>query len=77
MDVERLMRLPLFGELDHHDLSQIAGRVDEVEIPAGTVLIEQGTLPYDIFVLEEGTVEVTKDGASIASLGAGEVHLRL
>ena len=73
MDVERLMRLPLFGELDHHDLAQIASRVDEVEIPAGTLLIEQGTLPYDVFVLEEGSVEVTRDGEPVAALGAGEV----
>jgi CRP/FNR family cyclic AMP-dependent transcriptional regulator len=73
VDVGRLMNLPLFGELDHHDLSQIASRVDEVEIPAGTLLIEQGTLPYDVFVLEEGSVEVTRDGAPVATLGPGEV----
>jgi CRP/FNR family cyclic AMP-dependent transcriptional regulator len=73
MDVGRLMNLPLFGELDHHDLSQIASRVNEVEIPAGTLLIEQGTLPYDVFVLEEGSVEVTRDGAPVATLGPGEV----
>jgi CRP/FNR family cyclic AMP-dependent transcriptional regulator len=73
VEVERLMHLPLFGELDHHDLSQIASRVDEVEIPQGALLIEQGTVPYDVFVLEEGTVEVTRDGESVATLGAGDV----
>ena len=73
MDVGRLMNLPLFGELDHHDLSQIASRVNEVEIPAGTLLIEQGTVPYDVFVVEEGSVEVTRDGAPVATLGPGEV----
>jgi CRP/FNR family transcriptional regulator, cyclic AMP receptor protein len=73
VDVERLMHLPIFGELDHHDLSRIANRVNELEIPDGTLLIEQGTLPYDVFVLEEGTVEVTRDGESVATLGAGEV----
>jgi len=73
VDVERLMHLPIFGELDHHDLSQIAHRVNEVEIPDGALLIEQGALPYDVFVLEEGTVEVTHDGESVATLGAGDV----
>jgi CRP/FNR family cyclic AMP-dependent transcriptional regulator len=73
VEVERLMHLPLFGELDHHDLSQIASRVDEVEIPQGALLIEQGTVPYDVFVLVEGTVEVTRDGESVATLGAGDV----
>jgi CRP/FNR family transcriptional regulator, cyclic AMP receptor protein len=73
VDVGRLMNLPLFGELDHHDLSQIASRVSEIEIAAGALLIEQGTLPYDVFVLEEGSVEVTRDGAPVATLGPGEV----
>ena len=73
VNVERLMRLPLFGELDHHDLSHIAARVNEVELAAGDVLIEQGSMPYDVFVLEEGTVEVVRDGQQVATLGAGEV----
>jgi CRP-like cAMP-binding protein len=73
VNVERLMRLPLFGELDHHDLSHIAARVNEVELGAGDVLIEQGSMPYDVFVLEEGTVEVVRDGHQVATLGAGEV----
>ena len=73
MKVDRLMRLPLFGELDHHDLSHIAARVNEVELAAGDVLIEQGSMPYDVFVLEEGTVEVVRDGQQVATLGAGEV----
>ena len=42
VDVERLRRLPLFGELDHHDLSTISHHVGEVEMSEGEVLFEQG-----------------------------------
>ena len=43
MDVERLRRLPLFGELDHHDLSQLLRWVREVDFADG----DRGRLPID------------------------------
>jgi CRP-like cAMP-binding protein len=73
VDIERLRRLPLFGELDHHDLSTLARHVGEVEIPAGELLFEQGSIPYELFVIEEGTAEVTRDGETLGTLGPGEI----
>jgi len=73
VDVERLRRLPLFGELDHHDLSTISHHVGEVEMSEGEVLFEQGSIPYEMFVIEEGTAEVTKDGQALKTLGPGDV----
>jgi CRP-like cAMP-binding protein len=73
VDIDRLIRLPLFGELDQHDLSQAAGWLRDVELQPGDVLIEEGALPFEIFVLEEGSVEVVRGGEQLATLGAGEV----
>ena len=73
MDIERLRQLPLFGELDHHDLSQLMRWVREVEVADGDLLFEQGSMPHDLFVIQEGSVEVVRDGRSVATLGAGEV----
>ena len=73
MDIERLRQLPLFGELDHHDLSQLMRWVREVEVADGDLLFEQGSMPHDLFVIEEGSVEVVRDGRSVATLGPGEV----
>lgn len=73
VDVERLRRLPLFGELDHHDLSTISHHVGEVEMSTGQILFEQGSIPYEMFVIEEGTAEVTKDGEALKTLGPGDV----
>ena len=73
MDVDRLRRLPLFGELDHHDLSQLLRWVREVDFADGDVLFEQGAMPHDLFVIEEGSVEVSRDGRSVATVGPGEV----
>jgi CRP/FNR family transcriptional regulator, cyclic AMP receptor protein len=73
VDIERLRQLPLFGELDHHDLSQLLRWVREEEVADGDLLFEQGSMPHDLFVIEEGSVEVIRDGRSVATLGAGEV----
>ena len=73
MDVERLRRLPLFGELDHHDLSQLLRWVHEVEFADGDLLFEQGSMPHELYVIEEGSVEVSRDGRRVATLGPGEV----
>ena len=73
MDVDRLRRLPLFGELDHHDLSSIMRWVREVDAGEGDPLIEQDELPYEVFVIEEGTAEVVHDGVAVATLGPGDV----
>ena len=73
MDVERLRRLELFGELDHHDLSAVTRWVGEVELAEGDLLIEEGTLPYELFVIEEGSAVVEHGGRVLATLGAGDV----
>lgn len=73
VDPGRLRSLPFFGDLDEHDLAQVARWVDEIEAAPGQVMIEQGTMPYELFVIERGEVEVLRDGALLATLGAGDV----
>jgi CRP/FNR family cyclic AMP-dependent transcriptional regulator len=73
VDVERLRQLPLFGELDHHDLSTLARHVSVTEAGTGDVLFEQGSIPYELFVIEEGTAEITRDGNAVGTIGPGDV----
>lgn len=73
IDADRLAKLPLFGELDSHDLSILVARVREVTVEPDGLLIEQGHLPTDVYVLEEGTVEISRDGVVVATQGPGGV----
>ncbi len=73
IEPERLRTLPLFGDLDAHDLAQVARWVDEVRAQPGTLLFEQGSMPYELFVIEHGSADVVRDGEPIATLGAGDV----
>ena len=73
IEPERLQALPLFGDLDAHDLAQVARWVDEIRAEPGALLVEQDSMPYDLFVIERGVVDVVRDGEPIATLGAGDV----
>ncbi len=73
MDVERLRRLPLFGELDHFDLSRLSHWVKEVDVASGDLVIEEGSIPHELFVIETGSVEVTHEGRVLATLGPGDI----
>ena len=72
MDVERLRQLDLFADLDYHDLAQVARWIQVVHAEPGDVLFEQGELPWNMFVIERGTVEVLQDGEQLATLGPGD-----
>jgi len=70
--VERLRRVPLFAACTDKQMQFIAGRVDELDLPAGMVLCREGQSGGDFFVLLSGTAEVSVDGKSIKELGEGE-----
>jgi CRP-like cAMP-binding protein len=72
VDVDRLMAIELFAELDHHDLAQVARWAREVRAERGAVLFEQGGLPFELFVIEDGEVEIVRDGEVLGTVGPGE-----
>jgi len=72
VDAARLQSIPLFADLSNKEREQIARWADEVDVPAGYHLLEQGRFPHEFFVIEQGTVAVTKDGQHLADLGPGD-----
>jgi CRP/FNR family cyclic AMP-dependent transcriptional regulator len=72
MDPKRLKSVPLFERLPRRKLQQLGKWTDEVEVPEGKYLAEQGEFAYEFFVIEDGTADVLKDGKHIASLGPGD-----
>ncbi len=72
MDVKRLQQVPLFAGLSRRERERVARWADEIDEPAGHHLVDQGNFAHEFFVLLEGTVEVTRDGAHLTDLGPGE-----
>ena len=72
MDANRLKQLPLFRDLSQHDIERVARWADDIDVPAGRMLMEQGEFPHEFMVLESGTAEVLHEGEHLADLGPGD-----
>jgi CRP-like cAMP-binding protein len=67
-----LAAIPLFTHCTPKELEFVASRTDEVEVPSGRHLAQQGQ-PVDAFyVLLEGEAEVELDGEHRRTLGSGD-----
>ena len=64
--------LPLLNGASDADVQRLASLMTGIRIPAGDVLVVEGARNRQFFVLEEGTVRVTREGQPVAELGAGD-----
>jgi signal transduction histidine kinase len=60
MSKEFLRRVPIFTELNDSELDALYASGVETPVAAGEVLVEEGTPPGPIWVILDGTFEVTK-----------------
>ena len=69
--IEALRRVPIFAELGDDDLQCVADAVNEVEVPAGQLLVQPGTAGSGMFFIADGTavVETKRDEVE---LGPGQ-----
>lgn len=72
MDESRLRKASLFAGLSRRELSRVARVTDEVTVPPGTKLVNEGDYAYEFFAIEDGSAEVIRDGAHLADLGPGD-----
>ncbi len=71
--LELLKGVPLFAGCSKGDLKQIAMLADEVDRDEGRTLIREGERGREFFVVVEGSLSVTRKGAKVSDLGAGDV----
>jgi CRP-like cAMP-binding protein len=69
--IDLLKGVPLFGECSRAELAQIARWVDELVVPEGTVLMREGEIGREVYVIVEGSVRVTRKGRKLADFGPG------
>ena len=70
--LDLLHSIPLFSRLDRHHLERLGMLTEEVDVPAGKVLIRQGDSGDDLMVVVSGQVGVERNGARINQLGPGD-----
>lgn len=69
----RLKSSPTFAQLGNRRLKALAPFTDDIEVPAGTVLMEQDSLPHELEVIVEGSADVLVGGTKVGEVGPGAV----
>ncbi|MCB1257091.1 MAG: cyclic nucleotide-binding domain-containing protein [Microthrixaceae bacterium] len=70
--LQRIRNLPIFAACNKHELEEIDRLTDEISIPAGRMLMQQGELGQEFALIISGEAEVIRDDAVIATLGPGD-----
>jgi CRP-like cAMP-binding protein len=68
---DHLKNVTLFSELTNKELDRVAQIATQLDYAPGRVLMREGESAHEMFVVIEGTLDVTKDGEHIADLGPG------
>jgi CRP-like cAMP-binding protein len=70
--LELLRGVPLFAGCSKSELQQVAQLADELDLAEGATLIREGERGREFIVVAEGTVDVTRGGKTIRTLGSGD-----
>jgi CRP-like cAMP-binding protein len=72
MDPKRLSTIPLFAALSRKEREQVARWADEVDVPEGKHLVDQGDFAYEFFAILGGTADVRREDQHLTDLGPGD-----
>ena len=71
-DPAPLKGVPWFSAFTEEQLAEVARRAERLGIEAGEVILREGRLGRELFVILEGTATVTRGGRVVNRLGAGD-----
>src|SRR5215470_460611 len=69
---EFLKTVDAFQDLTPTELTNVAENMTKRRFVKGDVIIRQGDVGEEFFLISEGTVEVMREGRDVAALGAGD-----
>ena len=70
--VQALGQAALFEELSKKELKALARVTEDLELPEGKVLIKEGAIGHEFFVIIDGEAEVTRKGKRLATNRKGD-----
>jgi CRP-like cAMP-binding protein len=70
--LELLKGTPLLAGLGRKDIEEVGRLVDEVDLRAGYVLMREGDIGREFFVIIDGQVRIDKGGSTIRTIGPGD-----
>jgi CRP-like cAMP-binding protein len=73
MESTRVAAVPVFAALEPEHLAALADVASEVDVEAGQTLASEGDFGHALYAIESGTAQVSVGGASVRTLGPGDV----
>ena len=70
--LDHFASVPLFSACSKKELQAVARATDQLVLPAGKVLCEQGKPGFEFYLILDGEASVKRNGKKIATLGAGQ-----
>jgi CRP-like cAMP-binding protein len=70
--IELLQRVPLFSDCSKRELQEISLVADEVDLPKGFQLTEEGASGQELVLIVEGAADVIRRGRKINSVAGGD-----
>lgn len=62
----------LFSSCTGAELRKIRASLDALSVPAGKVLVEEGRIGQEFFIIVDGKATVSRNGRKVATLSAGD-----
>jgi len=72
MEESKLKTVGLFADLSQSELRRVASVTDEIVVPAGTRLVDEGAFAHEFLLIRTGSAEVRRGGEPVAVLGPGD-----
>jgi signal-transduction protein with cAMP-binding, CBS, and nucleotidyltransferase domain len=70
--LELLKRVPLLAGLSGHDIEEVGRLAEEIDVPAGQVLMREGATGDEFFVIVSGSVRLDRGGHAFRTMGPGD-----
>jgi CRP-like cAMP-binding protein len=73
VDRARIAQHAFLAGLPDEELDAVAAAASEREFAAGQAVMAEGDFGHCLFLIEDGSAEISVDGASVAQVGPGDV----
>lgn len=71
--LESLKNVPLFSACSKKELEKVARAVDEITMTEGSMVVDQGEMGREAYIILKGDVTIKRNNRKIATLSAGDV----
>ena len=69
---QKIASIWLFSECSAKEIKSISSVADAVTVSAGRVLVNEGTIGRELYLIVTGTATVSRKGKNVATLGPGQ-----